>query len=370
MLQQLMASGNSQLVAALQKSLNKLVGASSGYIESLPKPVQRRIAFISDIEDERNELEDQYLEERRALEQKYAKLYEPLYAKRAAVVNGSLEAPENETEEAKAEKPEEEVPAGIPGFWAAALSNHPHIEEQITEKDKEVLQYLSDVKVEQLERKEGGGEEEEEGFRLVFSFRPNPFFSNEQLTKTYHLGEDDGETMLSSIEGTDIKWSPGKDVTVKVMKKKPKPGAKSSAKPQTKVEPVESFFHWFKAPELPPDESQLEEEEMEAIEEDMHNDYGLAQLIKDKIVPHALSWFTGEALQELLEQEGEDDEGDDEDEEGEDDEDEDEDEEDKDDEEDDSEDEGDAKDSKRQPGKAQKGAPADAAAQPQECKQQ
>ena len=32
--------------------------------------------------------------------------------------------------------------------------------------------------------------------------------------------------------------------------------------------------------QLPADESQLEEEEMEAVEEDMHNDYGLAQLIK------------------------------------------------------------------------------------------
>jgi hypothetical protein len=32
--------------------------------------------------------------------------------------------------------------------------------------------------------------------------------------------------------------------------------------------------------QLPEDESQLDEEEMEAIEEDMHNDYGLAQLIK------------------------------------------------------------------------------------------
>lgn len=36
-------------------------------------------------------------EERRALEEKYDVLYTPLYDKRAAVVNGAAEAPENET---------------------------------------------------------------------------------------------------------------------------------------------------------------------------------------------------------------------------------------------------------------------------------
>lgn len=51
------------------------MGTSSGYIESLPKPVQRRIEYLRGVEEERNELEEQFQEERRALEQKYAKLY-------------------------------------------------------------------------------------------------------------------------------------------------------------------------------------------------------------------------------------------------------------------------------------------------------
>jgi len=49
--------------------------------------------------------------------------------------------------------------------------------------------------------------------------------------------------LLAAASG--VNWKPGKDVTVKVMKKKPKPGSKSSGKPQTKTEPVESFFRWF-----------------------------------------------------------------------------------------------------------------------------
>lgn len=40
-----------------------------------------------------------------------------------------------------------------------------------------------------------------------------------------------------------VHWKAGKDVTVKVLKKKAKPGAKG--KPQTKTESVESFFRWF-----------------------------------------------------------------------------------------------------------------------------
>jgi hypothetical protein len=48
--------------------------------------------------------------------------------------------------------------------------------------------------------------------------------------------EDDG--VLERATGTAIDWKPGKDVTIKVMKKKPKKGGKADAKPQIKTEKV------------------------------------------------------------------------------------------------------------------------------------
>ncbi|KAL4457364.1 hypothetical protein ABPG75_012229 [Micractinium tetrahymenae] len=356
-LQQLMASGNTQLIQALERSLKGMVGQSSGYIESLPAPVRTRIGYLKELDGERAELYDRYREERRALEEKYEKLYAPLYDRRRDVINGAAEAPENETDEGKqaASAEEGEAPKGVPDFWMIALRNAME-EETITDKDAEVLSYLTDVRCERFHGTENGGEDaEDEGFRLVFTFRENPFFSNKELVKTYHLSDED-DMMLRKIETSGVNWKAGKDVTVKVMKKKPKPGAKASGKPQTKTEPVESFFRWFtEVPEIPDEEEEAEltQEEMEALEEDMQGDFEIAEMIKEKVIPEATAWFTGEAL---LEYEGEEDEEDEEDEE-EDGEEEDE----EDEEEDESEEEGDAK---RMP------AAADAKEQPQECKQQ
>ncbi len=62
-------------------------------------------------------------------------------------------------------------------------------------------------------------EEEEEdettGFKLTFTFKENPYFTNTVLTKTYHL-LDDGEPVLERSEGTEIDWKAGKNITVKV----------------------------------------------------------------------------------------------------------------------------------------------------------
>ena len=45
---------------AVQRSLNKMVGQSSGYIESLPAPVQKRIEYLKELDGERAELFDRY----------------------------------------------------------------------------------------------------------------------------------------------------------------------------------------------------------------------------------------------------------------------------------------------------------------------
>ena len=60
---------------------------------------------------------------------------------------------------------------------------------------------------------------------------------------------------------TVIEWQPGKNLTEKVFKKKPKKGTRSS-KPITKTEPCDSFFNFFSPPAMPTEEDELDEEEV------------------------------------------------------------------------------------------------------------
>jgi nucleosome assembly protein 1-like 1 len=85
--------------------------------------------------------------------------------------------------------------------------------------------------------------------------------------------------------------------------------------------PTESFFNFFSPPQPPTDD---DESVASDIEERLELDYQLGEDIKEKLIPRAIDWFTGEALQfEELGDEMDPDEFEDEDEEDEDDEDDD-----------------------------------------------
>ena len=159
-----------------------------------------------------------------------------------------------------------------------------------------MLAYLTDVSAAPL-----GGEAH--GFTLSFRFAANPFFSNEVLTKTYQWADED-EDMLELAKGTDIAWAAGKDTTVKVMKKKPKKGGK----PLTKLEPCESFFRFFSPPALPEDADELSEEEAEALQDAVESDYEMGATIREEIIPQAVAWFTGAAIEAGEDEEDEEDE--------------------------------------------------------------
>ena len=60
-----------------------------------------------------------------------------------------------------------------------------------------------------------------------------------------------------------------------------------------KTAPTESFFNFFSPPEAPSDE----EDAASDIEERLELDYQLGEDIKEKLIPRAIDWFTGEALQ-------------------------------------------------------------------------
>ncbi|KAG0512798.1 hypothetical protein BDA96_10G045300 [Sorghum bicolor] len=319
----LSAEDRAGLVNALKDKLQSLAGQHADVLESLSPNVRKRVEFLREIQSQHDEIEAKFFEERAALEAKYQKLYEPLYTKRYDIVNGVVEVDgvsDEPTSENAAEGKEPDA-KGVPDFWLTALKTNEVLSEEIQERDEPALKYLKDIKWSRIE--------DPKGFKLEFFFDTNPFFKNSVLTKTYHMVDED-DPILEKAIGTDIDWYPGKNLTQKILKKKPKKGSKNT-KPITKTEDCESFFNFFNPPQVPEDDEDIDEDTADELQGEMEHDYDIGTTIRDKIIPHAVSWFTGEAVQgddfADLGDDDEDDDEDDDDEEDEEDEDEDEDDE-------------------------------------------
>ncbi|KXL50800.1 hypothetical protein M433DRAFT_151082 [Acidomyces richmondensis BFW] len=332
---------NPKLVSMMQNKLQGLVGRSSGYVESLPAPVRRRVDGLKGIQKEHSKLEAEFQEEVLQLEKRFFAKFTPLYEKRAKIVNGDLEPTEEEikageaeeddeaeSQKAESDKKTEESAVdmkGIPEFWLSAMKNS-SLAETITDRDEEALKHLTDIRMEYLDRP---------GFRLIFEFSENEFFTNKLITKTYFYQEESGyggDFIYDHAEGDKIDWKAGKDLTVKVESKKQRNKNTKQTRIVKKTIPTPSFFDFFNPAKPPNDDDEDIDEEIEAK---LELDYQLGEDIKEKLIPRAIDWFTGEALQfeqgfDLDEDdfEDEDDEDEYEDERDEDDEDEDEDEED------------------------------------------
>jgi len=357
---------NPQVLAALQGRLDGIMGSPSGYVETLPKVVKRRIKALKNLQLKANNLEAEFYREVHELECKYHKLYTPLYVQRSEVLSGAHEPTDAEAdftlddelieqmEKANLEdapKPPvthtmDEETKGIPEFWLTVCKNVDLLAEMIQEHDEPILKHLTDIKVAFLEN-------EPMGFTLEFHFSENEFFANAVLTKEYFMKCTPDEKDPFSFEGPEIvkskgcsiDWKAGKNITEKTIKKKQKHKARGSTRTVTKTVQNDSFFNFFNPPAVPEDPDAEVDEDTENL---LSADFEIGHYIRERIVPRAVLYFTGEALEE-----DDYDEEDDEEEESEDDAEE-------------EEDEDGAEAKKTKAGKAGKGKAQD----PQECKQQ
>lgn len=223
---------NPKLVQMIQGRLGSLIGRSSGYIESLPTPVRRRVSGLRAMQKEHSKLEAEFQEEVLQLEKKYFAKFTPLYQKRSDIVNGNAEPTEEEVkagedsdrqqleregDAAESEPNHTDIPddvAGIPEFWLSAMKNQVTLAEMITDRDEAALKHLTDVRMEYLDKP---------GFRLIFEFRENEYFTNKTITKTYFYQNESGyggDFIYDHAEGDKVDWYPGKDLTVRVEAKK------------------------------------------------------------------------------------------------------------------------------------------------------
>ncbi|XDC57725.1 hypothetical protein R6Z07M_008907 [Ovis aries] len=87
---------NPQILAALQERLDGLVETPTGYIESLPRVVKRRVNALKNLQVKCAQIEAKFYEEVHDLERKYAVLYQPLFDKRFEIINAIYEPTEEE----------------------------------------------------------------------------------------------------------------------------------------------------------------------------------------------------------------------------------------------------------------------------------
>jgi len=280
------------------------------FLAMLPSCVKSRVEKLKELHKTKVQITENYLTERAALEKKFNELYAPLYDERADVVNGKQDAQiasklathgkgANSAREDGDDNEDNTNLTGVPEFWSCAMANIETISELLTERDNECILHLEDIKCQDFD--------DGRGFTLAFHFKDNAFFTNRALTKRYEVPNLllDDEPILKNVKGCEIDWKPDMCLTFReTLKKQRNKSGRRAGQIRTikKKERSESFFHFFSPPKIPNMKfGEIGEEEADAIEEAFDHDYDVAQSFRSHIIPKAALWFTGEAMEEEIE---------------------------------------------------------------------
>jgi len=301
------------------------------FLGSLPAPVKRRLRALKKLQLGGINLEAKFYKEVHELECKFAADFQKLHDKRRDIINGTSEPSDAEADYPLINGLSDEDHAkllaagdqagtdvkGVPQFWLTLFKNVELLAEMIQEHDEPILHHLTDITVDMNSNPTG--------FTLLFHFAPNEYFTNKELTKQYTLKCDPDEDdpfeydgpEIVACKGCKIEWKEGKNVTVKLIKKKQKHKATGGTRFVTKQVKADSFFNFFDPPVNSPEEEANLDEETRML---LHADFEVGQALRDRIIPRAVLYYTGEANDDdSFDDEDEcEDEGDDDDEEGED----------------------------------------------------
>ncbi|KAA0184202.1 hypothetical protein HAZT_HAZT003648 [Hyalella azteca] len=162
--------------------------------------------------------------------------------------------------------------------------------EKANEEEEECLHHLTKLDVEEFD-------DIKSGYRINFYFDTNPYFSNDVLTKEFHLGSSGDPTSQS----TTINWKEGHNLLSKFEEQLQKNGGSSASSSRGKKRPLEtrSFFRWFTDHGDPSSDDIAEQvpviivNQLLATRRPQHllTCSCAAQVIKDDIWPNPLHYF-------------------------------------------------------------------------------
>lgn len=308
-----------------QQILNKMIA-------DFPDTLKNRLKALKKLQLEGIKLEAEFYAKVHELEFEYHYKHSKLFDKRERIVNGTHEPTAEESDfdldvndvsdklsdlkiyeiASKKVVTASNISAdttGIPDFWLQIFRNVFLLNEMVQDHDEPALRHLLDVKVIYLK--------DPMGFVLEFHFSPNEYFSNSVLTKEYIMSCEPKDDDPFSFEGPDIiscngckiDWYKGKNLTMKIVRKKQKHKSRDSMRTITKQVPNDSFFNFFNPPKATDDCHSDEEEDVQQL---LQSDYEIAHYLRERVIPRAVLYYTGEGIED--EEEGDDDEEEEEDE--------------------------------------------------------
>jgi len=251
-------------------------------LKTLPPIMRGRVKALKNIQLDTIKAETEYYREVHQLDLKYQAKYDEINKKREQVVNGSYEPSGAEVEYPSDKEEDEEDGEVVLSKKVEELSLNPDFPADSKGIPKFWLHVLKN-----------GNEE---------AFKDNDFFTNKVLTKHYKLRHGpDSESPLEydgpeivSCTGCTIDWKAGKDVTATTVKVKTLSGKKGksgvSPKKITKEVKADSFFNFFSPPAMKED-GELENDEDQAT---LAVDFDVGFAIKEKVIPRAVLYFTGD----------------------------------------------------------------------------
>jgi len=349
------------IMAAIQEKLAGLEGMRSTFYDALPKNIKNRVNACRNIQKDYVDMEAEFYNEINQLERRYHEKFSELYKKRNEIINGKYEptaeecvhsGDEDEEDESNEEKVKNgddvemnengeamiklpsafpENAPGVPEFWLTVLKSATHTDALIEPHDEEVLKNLTNVVLryedeKTIEMADTGEESPTIGFTLEFHFDKNDFFTNEVLTKTYRLKvKPDKEALLAyegpeivQCTGCDVNWKNAeKNVTQKIVKKKQKNKKTGQTRSITQTMPQDSFFNFFGSIEnkvenmrkiLAEQNDEMEEDEFDQQAAMLEADYEIGHFIRERLIPRAVLYYTGELDDEDSEDEYDDEE--------------------------------------------------------------
>ncbi|CAO1414774.1 unnamed protein product [Diamesa serratosioi] len=204
-------------------------------VENNEEREEKLLEEIDSCQNEIDALNEKASEEILKIEQRYNKLRSPFYEKRNEIINK------------------------VPNFWVTSFINHPRISSVLDEQEESVLHFMTTLHVEDFD-------DIKTGYKISFSFKENPYFSNDVLTKEFHLAVDSNSSNPNHTStSTPILWKEGKDLLKQLQNKQTSNSRKRDLE-------YKSFFDWF------------------SDNSDPLND-DLAETIKDDIWPNPLQYF-------------------------------------------------------------------------------